>query len=116
MMTVKYRIECFECDIMVRQKDEAFTLNIQSRKTPLGNGNRLAEYASEEEAVRAADQLCQTYTIAREFGYHLSGGEFVREGVPSISVVSLLDQALEACDLRSLLNREAIAHGIQETG
>ncbi|MEK0317119.1 hypothetical protein [Cohnella sp. 56] len=116
MMTVKYRIECFECDIVVRQKDEAHTLSIQSRKTPLGNGNRLAQYPSEQEAVRAADQLCQTYTILREFGYHLSGGDFVRDGVPSISVVSLLDQALDASDLRSLLNREAIAHGVQETG
>lgn len=116
MMTVKYRIECFECDIVVRQKDEAHTLSIQSRKTPLGNGNRLAEYATEQEAVHAADQLCQSYTIAREFGYHLSGGEFVREGVPSIEVVSLLNRELDASDLKSLLNREAIKYGVQETG
>ncbi|MCC3375788.1 hypothetical protein [Cohnella sp. REN36] len=114
-MTVKYRLACFECDIIVREHNDAHQLSIQSRKNPLGNGNRLADYGSEEEAVHAADQLCESYTIAREYGYHLSGGEFVKAEMPSIPVVQLLDMGLTPSGLRNLLNQEALVYGTQET-
>ncbi|GIO11274.1 hypothetical protein J19TS2_08290 [Cohnella xylanilytica] len=110
-MSVKYQLRCFECDIMVVEGNDAYQLSIQSRSNPLGFGNRLAEYDTEERAKDAADHFCRMYTIAREYGYHLHGGEFRREDLPPIPVAQFLELRLTPTGVRALLDNEARIYG-----
>ena len=110
-MTVIYQLDCFGCDILVRQQQESYHLGIQSRSNPLGLGNRLAEFDSEEDAVGAADHFCRMYKLMREYGYRLSGEEFQKDDMPSIPVKGLLNLRPATNDLRALLERDAELYG-----
>jgi hypothetical protein len=106
-MGIQYQIRCFESDIVVRENQGAYRLSISVRSNPLGSGNRIAEYDTEERAVLAAKRFCQLYTIAREYGYHLDGGEFQKTDMPPLPVANILELQLSEAELRALLDQEA---------
>ncbi|MBB6637871.1 hypothetical protein [Cohnella thailandensis] len=106
-MSVRYELRCFECDVLVRQEEDAYQLSIQARSNPLGRGNQLAIYDTESQAKDAADRFCQMYTLAREYGYFLHGSEFRREECSSISVPEHLSDGTTLEQFRSLLEEES---------
>ena len=109
-MSVKYHRRFSGCDIIVRQDKDVFQLCIQSRTNPLGFGNRLAEYATEERAVEAADHFCRLFNIVKEFGYHLDDKHFVKPDMPPIPLVEFLELQMTTDRVRAWLKREAAQH------
>lgn len=106
-MGIQYELRCFESDIVVRENQGVYKLSISVRSNPLGSGNQLAEYESEERAIQAAHRFCQLYTVAREYGYHLNGGELQKADMPPLPVANILELRLSEAELRALLDQEA---------
>ncbi|THF72850.1 hypothetical protein [Cohnella fermenti] len=114
-MGVRYELGCFECDVLVRESEGAaggYQLSIQARSNPLGKGNPIADYETEAEATEAADRFCQLYTLAREYGYHLHGGDFRREDCSRVSVADQLKGRMDPDRFRTLLEEEARIHDL----
>ncbi|WP_256761208.1 hypothetical protein [Cohnella sp. WQ 127256] len=106
MMTVKYQIPCSESDIYVLEKEDGFHLTISSRVNPLSFGNKLSDYTSVGRAIDAADKFCEMYTLIKEYGYHLQGTDFHKEGLKSIPVPELLEKDISVDTMRVLLDKE----------
>lgn len=78
-MTVKHSIKCQGSEILVRVADDGnFHLAIQATSNPLGYGNVLETFSDVAEAIRAAEQFCKMLTAAKERGYYLEEGNFVK--------------------------------------
>ncbi|BBI35300.1 hypothetical protein [Cohnella abietis] len=107
-MTVKYRIPCSESDIFVLAKEDGFHLTIGSKVNPLSFGNKISDYVSLGRAIDAADKFCEVYTLFKEYGYHLEGPNFQKEGMQSILVPELLDKEISTEALRDMLDRNTL--------
>ncbi|WP_426449766.1 hypothetical protein ACP26L_32645 [Paenibacillus sp. S-38] len=85
-MTVKHSIKCSGSEILVRETpDKQYILAIQSATNPLGFGNVLETFADKDEAIRSAELFCRSLAAAKERGYYLENGYFVkpqREKIP----------------------------------
>jgi hypothetical protein len=81
-MAVKHKLKCFDSEILVVSENDAdsFQVNIQSTANPLGFGNTIDTYDTEQKAIEAAAHFCQAYTIAREKGYYLEDKHFTKGG------------------------------------
>ncbi|WP_239618490.1 hypothetical protein [Cohnella mopanensis] len=107
-MTIKYRIPCSESDIFVLEKEDEFHVTIGSRVNPLSFGNKLADYVSLGRAIDAADKFCSMYTLIKQYGYHLEGSTFLKEGMPSIPVPELLDKMVTLEAMKEMLDQNAL--------
>jgi hypothetical protein len=72
----KFSVRCFDSDVLVVEKNMSYELRIQSKLNPLGQGNPLESFQSEEDAIEAAHYFCGIYTIAKEKGYYLQNNAF----------------------------------------
>ncbi|MCZ8519696.1 MULTISPECIES: hypothetical protein [Paenibacillus] len=85
-MTVKHSIKCSGSEVLVRETPEKqYILAIQSTTNPLGFGNVLETFTDKEEAIRSAELFCRSLSAAKERGYYLENGHFVkpeRERIP----------------------------------
>lgn len=90
-MTVKHSIPCEGSEVSVRETDkQTYQVSIQAQVNPLGTGNVLETFPTLEEAIQAAELFCKLHTAAKEKGYHLEEGHFVKPDRPSIHVGLLL--------------------------
>ncbi|ANE48100.1 hypothetical protein SY83_19445 [Paenibacillus swuensis] len=78
MQKIKHRVKCFDSEILVVHKNEAYELSIQSLLNPLGFGSALETFLDEDDAVSAAQYFCHMYTIAKEKGYYLQNNSFTK--------------------------------------
>jgi hypothetical protein len=91
-MDVRHRINFFDTEIQVNQKEnDVFLVSIISNATPLGAGNILEEYPSESKAIEAAERLFRIYSVAKENGYHLLGTFFTKHEKEKIDVTLLMN-------------------------
>ncbi|WP_168122530.1 hypothetical protein [Paenibacillus sp. HB172176] len=108
-MTVKYRVSCFDSELIVKQMEEEckskFQLGIQHGKNPLGFGNKIAVFDNEEEAVQSANQFCHFYTKAKESGYQFKSIHFVKKDKPEILIADVLHRAWTDEEIEALLGR-----------
>ncbi|HUC91558.1 MAG TPA: hypothetical protein VMS09_05930 [Paenibacillus sp.] len=105
-MTVVYQSPCFDVELIVKKLEEdglSYQVSIRSTKNPLGTGNMLGAYPTEEEAVRKTGTLCSFYSKARENGYYLRSGSFVKPGRNDIPVSMVLDGDMTGEQLDSLV-------------
>ncbi|GGG09092.1 hypothetical protein [Paenibacillus abyssi] len=106
-MTIKYRISCFDSEILVKETKEdgtpAFQVSIQHAANPLGFGNVLASYATEDQAILQANQFCRFYTKAKEQGYYLQSDCFVKPDKRDIPVSDVLENCNSEEDINRLL-------------
>ncbi|WP_159888580.1 hypothetical protein [Paenibacillus puerhi] len=93
-MTVKHLIKCHGSEILVREEDGSYILSIQSSTNPLGFGSPLETFAEKEEAIQAADKFCNLLTAAKERGYYLENGYFVKPDKEKLSVKQCLQREL----------------------
>jgi hypothetical protein len=107
-MTIKHRIPCFDSEIIVKQAEDnetAFHVNIQSSKNPLGFGNTLGTFETEDLAVEMSERLCSFYSIAREHGYYLKSDVFMKPDEEEIPVSMVLDGSKTPDQIRSLIRQ-----------
>ncbi|RXZ81533.1 hypothetical protein EBB07_14500 [Paenibacillaceae bacterium] len=107
-MNVKYRVSCFDSEVLVKQADDdetAFQVNIQNTTNPLGFGNTLGSYASEQQATLKANIFCMIYTLARKNGYSLRSNSFVKPDKEDIPVSTVLDSQLPQEQLELLFQQ-----------
>ncbi|WP_155987969.1 hypothetical protein [Gorillibacterium massiliense] len=103
---IKHRIECFDSDILVcATSDTSFDLTIQAKSNPLGTGNALERYATEEEAIRAANNFCKMYTAAREKGYYFKERFFAKPNKERIDISVYLGARMPIDQFYSQLER-----------
>ncbi|TDF95509.1 hypothetical protein [Paenibacillus piri] len=104
MMTIRHSIACDGSDVLVRETGlRSFEVSIQARINPLGKGNVLETFAGLEEAVAAAEHFCKLHAAAKEQGYHLEEGYFVKVDKPKHHVGRLLQERKSPDDLAALL-------------
>jgi hypothetical protein len=90
-MDVRHRINFFDTEIQVIQKEEdLFHVGIVSKATPLGSGNVLEGYTSEPVAIEAAERLFRIYTVAKESGYNLLGNVFTKHDKAQVDAIELM--------------------------
>jgi len=105
-MSAKYQIRCAESDVYVLERGDRFHITINARVNPLSFGNKLAEFESMDNAVKAAEHFCRMYAISREFGYHLSDAWLCKDGRDPISVPRLINLHLSTDELRRLFEQD----------
>ncbi|UUZ81552.1 hypothetical protein LJK88_44175 [Paenibacillus sp. P26] len=95
-MTVKHSIKCQGSEILVRETEEGqYHVAIQASNNPLGYGNVLETFADQEKAIRAAEQFCKQLAAAKERGYYLEEGHFVKPEREKIPVAAGLKEEME---------------------
>ncbi|MDO3678513.1 hypothetical protein [Paenibacillus ehimensis] len=93
-MKVKHSIKCHGSEVLVREEGGKYHLSIQAAANPLGSGNVLETFSDKEEAIRAAEQFCKMLTAAKEHGYYLDNGHFVKPERERIPVAFCLKEHL----------------------
>ncbi|MGG2196943.1 hypothetical protein [Paenibacillus validus] len=91
-MAVKHRIKCDGSEVMVREEEGSYILSIQASSNPLGFGSLLEAFPNQDEAVRAAEKFCMMLAVAKERGYYLENGYFVKPEKERIPVNVCLQQ------------------------
>ncbi|WP_028549950.1 hypothetical protein [Paenibacillus sp. UNC451MF] len=105
-MTVKHSIPCGGNEVTVRQLDmDKYQVTIQSQVNPLGTGNVLETFSGLDEAIQAADLFCKLHAAAKEMGYHLEDGHFVKPDRPKLHVGMLLQEQTMPDELIVLLEK-----------
>ncbi|GAA4868910.1 hypothetical protein GCM10023310_55750 [Paenibacillus vulneris] len=105
-MTVKHSIPCGGNEVSVRQTDsDKFQVTIQSQVNPLGTGNVLETFSNLDDAIQAAELFCKLHAAAKELGYHLEDGHFVKPDRPKLHVGMLLHEQTMPDELVLLLER-----------
>lgn len=95
-MTIKHTIPCEGSEVYVRETDaHTFQVSIQSQVNPLGTGNVLETFPTLEQATQAAELFCKLYAAAKQQGYHLEEGHFVKPDRPRLHVGLLLYRNME---------------------
>ncbi|WP_341418060.1 hypothetical protein [Paenibacillus filicis] len=94
-MTVKHLIKCHGSEVLVREEDGSYILSIQATTNPLGFGSPLETFSEKEAAIAAAEKFCGLLTAAKERGYYLESGYFVKPDKEKLSVKLCLQQELD---------------------
>jgi hypothetical protein len=94
-MTVQHLIKCHGCEVLVREQDGAYILSIQATTNPLGFGRPLETFSEKEAAIAAAEKFCALLTAAKERGYYLESGDFVKPDKARLSVKECLQKELD---------------------
>ncbi|CAG7638591.1 hypothetical protein PAESOLCIP111_03957 [Paenibacillus solanacearum] len=103
-MTVVHSIPCDGSEVSVRlTPDRTYQVNIQALVNPLGTGNVLETFAEAETAVQAAELFCELHQSAKERGYHLEEGFFVKADRRSFHVGRLLREGTKPDELVALM-------------
>jgi hypothetical protein len=103
-MTIRHKITCDSSEVLVREADpNSYQVSIQALVNPLGKGNVLETFPRLEEAIVAAENFCKLHSIAREKGYYLENGHFVKPDRPKIHVGQLLNERKDPEKLAELL-------------
>jgi hypothetical protein len=104
-MEARHRIDFFDTEIIVYAKDDtSFQVSINSTKTPLGLGNVLETYSSEQTAIQAAERFFQIYSVAKENGYYLQNDYFTKPDKEKIRVTLIINSDYSAEQLAAQFN------------
>jgi hypothetical protein len=104
VVTIRHSITCDGSEVLVHEVDPgSYQVNIQSNVNPLGKGNVLETFSRLEEAIVAAENFCKLHATAKEKGYYLENGHFVKPDRPKIHVGKLLQDKKEPEQLLQLL-------------
>jgi hypothetical protein len=105
-MTIRHRITCDGSEVLVRESDpNTYQVSIQAKVNPLGQGNVLETFPRLEEAIVAAEHFCKLHAAAKEKGYYLENGHFVKPDHPKIHVGQLLQERKHPDQLTALLKQ-----------
>lgn len=92
---IKHRIKCFDSELLVRVAGESrYELTIQASSNPLGLGNVLSSFESQEAAEQAAERFCTLFSAAREKGYYLKEKQLTKPDREAIEVERLFEPGL----------------------
>lgn len=93
-MTVKHTIPCEGSEVSVRQTEaNTYQVTIQAvTNNPLGTGNVLETFSDVHEAIQAAELFCKLHAAAKEMGYYLDNGHFVKPERPKLHIGTLLQE------------------------
>jgi hypothetical protein len=101
-MDAKKRIPCFDSELLISEKaPQCYELSIQTNANPLGAGQTLSKYDTEEQAIQAAERFCEVYKIAREKGYYLQGVLLTKPDKEKIPVERLIGSHMTHAQLAS---------------
>ncbi|CAG7652063.1 hypothetical protein ACFQI7_19335 [Paenibacillus allorhizosphaerae] len=105
-MTIVHSIPCDGSEVSVRiTPDRTYQVNIQTLVNPLGTGKVLETFSEAEEAVQAAELFCELHKSAKELGYHLEEGFFVKADQPSYHVGMLLRKGTKPEELVVMMEK-----------
>ncbi|WP_240421891.1 hypothetical protein [Paenibacillus periandrae] len=105
-MTIKHSITCEGSDVLVHETESnSYQVSIQSKSNPLGKGNVLETFTRLEEAIVAAEHFCKLHAAAKEKGYYLENGHFVKPDRPKLHVGQLLNERKEPEQFLQLLEK-----------
>ncbi|MFH5186384.1 hypothetical protein ACHHV8_29310 [Paenibacillus sp. TAB 01] len=93
-MTIKHSIPCEGSEVTVRHTGtDTYQVSIQAvSNNPLGTGNVLETFSNLDEAIQAAELFCRLHTTAKEMGYYLDNGHFIKPDRPKLHIGTLLQE------------------------